>query len=131
MEQRFWAKVKKSEGCWEWTACKSMGYGQIKHGGKMVASHRLSYEMAYGKFPKELHVLHTCDNPGCVKPEHLWLGTHKENQKDKTEKGRHHSQLKTHCSNGHEYSGINSRGHRVCKECNSAACRRYREARSS
>ena len=97
LEQRFLAKVNKdtTTGCWEWTGYTNRkgGYGHIsKNVGykkqKNVKAHRLSYELYNGPIGL-LHVLHTCDNPKCVNPEHLFLGTNRDNMQDKMSKGRH------------------------------------------
>lgn len=87
--ERFWAKVRKSEGCWEWIGCKNKkGYGQFGLLRRAHAAHRVAWELAYGKIPKGLHVCHHCDNPGCVRPDHLFLGTNLDNHKDSAAKGR-------------------------------------------
>src|SRR5690349_19581225 len=92
--ERFWAKVEKTDGCWLWTAATFPGgYGLFKRGTLSSASperaHRLSFEMAHGRPPKRgLLVCHTCDNPRCVRPEHLWEGTVSENAQDAVSKGR-------------------------------------------
>lgn len=88
---RFWAKVNRSDDpgvCWLWTASSSGGYGYIALGGHNQKAHRISYEIAYGPFDPVLNVLHTCDNPSCVNPRHLFLGTHQDNMRDRDRKGR-------------------------------------------
>lgn len=90
--QRFWDKVNKNteNGCWEWTASltKIGGYGRFKHNRKIIRAHRLSYELNYGKFDETLFVCHKCDNPKCVNPDHLFLGTSQDNMDDMIKKGR-------------------------------------------
>lgn len=97
-EQRiaaFWAKVDKSGGddaCWIWTAFRlRAGYGLFKWYGKDTGAHRVSWELAHGAIPDGLWVLHNCpggDNPACVNPAHLWLGTQQDNTDDMVKKGR-------------------------------------------
>lgn len=89
---RFWSKVKvlpDTSKCWNWESSKVKdGYGSIRIGGKFYRSHRLSY-FIYNKIdPLEMHVLHNCDNPSCVNPSHLFLGTDKDNRIDCVKKGR-------------------------------------------
>src|SRR3990167_5846272 len=91
---RFWRSVKKTDTCWLWTASKdSNGYGQFNIKGKGVLVHRFSYELHKGTIPSEksyhgICVLHTCDIPNCVNPEHLILGTQIDNIKDRDIKMR-------------------------------------------
>lgn len=90
-EERFWAKVKKLSDmdCWEWTACKNKkGYGALVRDGKGRIASRESWMLANGPIPKGLCVLHRCDNPPCVNPSHLFLGTAKDNALDALQKGR-------------------------------------------
>jgi hypothetical protein len=98
LEQRFWEKVDKNKSdtfyegtrCWEWIAAKDQkGYGFIGIGtGVATRAHRMSWVLAHGEFPKELCVLHKCDNPSCVNPDHLFLGTNQDNIDDRERKGR-------------------------------------------
>lgn len=90
--ERLWSRVDKSGECWLWTGGKSKaGYGQIKVEGRIVYTHRLVYEMAYGPIAAGLEVCHDCpdgDNPAYCRPDHLFLGTHQENITDMITKGR-------------------------------------------
>jgi hypothetical protein len=98
IEQRFWAKVEKTEGCWLWKgATNKQGYGKLGKGKArdgFVAAHRLSYILAYGAIPDELEVLHQCDNSPCVRPDHLFFGTQTDNLADMTAKG--HRRYRAH-----------------------------------
>lgn len=90
-EERFWSKVKigNDDECWEWIAGHSGGYGRFEISGKKVAAHRFSYELFYGAISGDFVVLHECDNPRCVNPKHLRLGTLSDNMQDMWDKGRH------------------------------------------
>ncbi|MGH2368516.1 MAG: HNH endonuclease signature motif containing protein [Chloroflexota bacterium] len=148
---RFWPKVYKhaDAGCWEWLGARSSsGYGHIGSGGtegRMLRAHRVSWELINGPIPAGLQVLHNCpdgDNPLCVRPEHLWLGTHQDNMADKWRKGRgtlsgqaacaafHRN--KTQCPHGHAYAGDNLRltrdGSRRCRACDAEGHRARRAA---
>ena len=80
---------KKPNGCWEYQgALTSRGYGNIRVDGTNYLAHRYSYIVHIGEIPKGMLVCHSCDNPPCCNPAHLWLGTQSENMKDMVKKGR-------------------------------------------
>ena len=87
--ERFWNKVNKSDGCWLWDAStKGNGYGQFRIDGKTKWAHRVAYELAVGDIPDGMHVMHLCDNPLCCRPDHLAVGTRKQNMEDMVKKSR-------------------------------------------
>lgn len=89
---RYWSKVVKGPDCWGWNGSSRLGYGimPITRNGKRTSTsaHRFSYELHYGPFDPKLFVCHTCDNRACSRPDHLFLGTHKDNMDDMWSKGR-------------------------------------------
>ncbi len=94
---RFWRQVNKTESCWLWTGPGSGpkgAYGGITINKKSLKAHRVSWELENGPIPDGLCVLHKCDNPKCVNPEHLFLGTKKDNTQDMIQKGRHYTKTK-------------------------------------
>ena len=91
IDVRLMARVDKTSSCWIWTGDKwPKGYGRIRKSKskQFVATHRLSYEIHKGPIPDGLQVLHRCDNPSCVNPDHLFVGTNDDNVADKVSKGR-------------------------------------------
>jgi hypothetical protein len=89
--ERFWSKVEKTDGCWLWKA-KSKdwdGYGLFSANGRSVRAHRFSWQLANGRKPGKMLVCHRCDNPACVRPDHLFLGTACDNFRDCLAKGRY------------------------------------------
>ena len=93
IEERFWGRVNKGAGCWLWTGHRNDdGYGMIGSGGrigfKMRSTHRLSWELHHGPIPEGMSVLHRCDTPACVRPDHLFIGTQRDNMADASQKGR-------------------------------------------
>lgn len=89
-EMNFWDRVDKSGDCWLWTRARSHGYGKVwsPDERRVVSAHRVAWELTNGAIPDGLCVLHRCDNPPCVRPDHLFLGTIKDNNDDKLNKGR-------------------------------------------
>jgi DNA-binding XRE family transcriptional regulator len=88
-DHRFWDKVEKSDGCHHYLGYKNQnGYGWVARRGTQMHAHRWAWILTYGEIPEGLGVLHKCDNPLCCNPEHLFLGTHKENMDDRDAKGR-------------------------------------------
>jgi hypothetical protein len=91
VEVRFWRFVDMTGECWLWTGAKSgpNGYGKIGIDGTRTRSaHRVSFELSFGPIPKGLWVLHSCDNPSCVNPTHLYLGDRAQNMRDAHERCR-------------------------------------------
>lgn len=96
------------------------GYGLVRISGVVLRVHRLSYRIYVREIPRGMFVCHSCDNPPCMEPSHLFLGTNSENQRDSGAKGRHWQSRKTHCPSGHKYSPENTRvinGSRFCRAC--------------
>ncbi len=90
--ETFMSRVEKTNTCWLWTAGKNGdGYGNWSLNGRNINAHRASYILFVGEIPNGLHVCHNCDNPSCVNPDHLWLGTYKDNAQDRARKGRNNS----------------------------------------
>lgn len=92
LAQRFWLKMIVLEtGCWEWQGKRDAhGYGKTSIARKEFLAHRIAWILIYGDIPENLCVCHICDNPSCINPTHLFLGTHKDNITDATYKGRMH-----------------------------------------
>lgn len=110
-----------SAGCWVLrTPNQPGGYGYANWDGVRWLAHRLAYTLWKGPIPDGLLVCHSCDNPPCVNPEHLWTGDHKGNSQDIVTKGRHYARAKTHCPRGHSYEEnmyIRPDGRRACRIC--------------
>lgn len=135
--QRLWAKVDRlhPNGCWVWTGTvNGGGYGTIGVGSrsdgtkKKVLAHRVAFEWFKGEIPEGHDVCHTCDNPRCVNPDHLFIGTRAENMQDCSRKGRARKPTATHCKNGHPFSDentIHTGTQRACRICRRAATRRH------
>ncbi len=128
-QDKFMSQVDKMrDGCWLWRGRiqQIWGYGYL---GKGSRAHRVSYQLFKGVIPKGMHVLHSCDVRHCVNPDHLRIGTHAENMRDKMSKGRHrqvnpytYKPRPTHCKRGHEWNEESTyihqkRGRRQCKLC--------------
>lgn len=124
--ERFWSFVDKGgdDECWPWTGGRaSTGYGRTWIAGKGRPATQVAWEIANGKpFPAGLNACHSCDNPICVNPRHIWPGTQLENIKDSIAKGHHYTQpQQAHCKRGHEMTPANRikaypQGWR-CREC--------------
>lgn len=139
---RFWSKVNKSDGCWEWTGAKNNGYGMFWN----CYTHRLAFHYLRGPVPADMELDHLCRNRGCVNPDHLEIVTGKENLM-RSESFVAINAQKTQCPQGHPYDGENlwiiktgpRKGKRECRACaldyarsvtgrknNREAVRRYR-----
>lgn len=132
----FWsrASVRGPDDCWPWLgATDAWGYGKIYADGRLWGAHRRSYFLKNGDIPKGAFILHRCDNPACVNPEHLFAGSHAENMRDMVNKGRQWRRA-THCRNGHAFTpentgqGRSRHGgtYRVCRRCDADAQARYK-----
>ena len=124
IHERFFSNIVSNrlpDECWEWGKARNQdGYGIFSVAGKLIRAHRASWLIFHGEIPPGLLVCHKCDNPSCVNPNHLFVGTMQDNMDDAVRKGKFVIS-KTHCVRGHLYSGANvgvrSDGARFCRTC--------------
>jgi hypothetical protein len=135
LEQRFWAKVEKTDDCWLWRGSCRNGYGSIWVDGRLRSAHRVSYQERHGPIPEGLELDHTCRNKSCVNPDHLEPVTHQENMLRGPRERYGVQQNKTHCRNGHELTPENTYlwlgRRRNCRTCRSAASAKRNETRAA
>lgn len=139
--ERFWSHVEMIpfHQCWEWTGTtlKRQGYGRLQVDGRSFQAHRYSWMLHNGPIPEGLLVCHHCDNKACVRPDHLFIGTTKDNALDASRKGLldGHPKPKTVCPHGHSLTADNvlirrtprrRRPYQVCRACHYEIRRRYR-----
>ncbi len=87
--ERFWQKARRSDGCWQWAgAIRPGGHGVAFFRGKLEGAHRVAWILTHGAIPAGMFICHNCDNPSCVNPSHLFIGTHADNMRDMRTKGR-------------------------------------------
>lgn len=115
------SEINLVTGCWEWEGHRNqLGYGEVSWRNRVWMVTRLVYAATRGAFDPQLDICHSCDNPGCVNPEHFRADTHKANLLDASKKKRLNGQWKTHCKRGHPLAGDNLRPWgpwRQCKTC--------------
>lgn len=115
--------VENERGCWVWQGfcCPEWGYGMTSYRNKSTRVHIIMWKLIRGPYEKGLVVRHKCDNPPCCNPDHLEIGTHRDNVHDRMRRGRDHKSNLTHCPKGHPYEGehlqIDRHGYRHCKTC--------------
>src|SRR5689334_2841330 len=128
----FWSYVEKGPSCWNWKGARTeLGYGLISvppH-GRMMGAHRVAWALRHGAAPNDMFVCHKCDNPSCVNPDHLFLGTNSDNMRDCVAKGRHGNQWDgLHCKRGHLLTAENRytspSGGTCCAICKKAGRKR-------
>ena len=136
VEERFWEKVDKTDGCWLWLgaiATRSTGTGSGKfkvRPGELMLAHRWAYEQTVGPIPVGLELDHLCNVPRCVRPDHLEPVDRQTNQ-------QRYGDLTTHCPQGHEYTAVNtytrtkSNGRRQCRTCHAAEQAAYRRKKEN
>lgn len=136
LPERFWEKVRIVEsGCWEWTKARNEdGYGRYGAGGRgrAMGAHRAAHEALVGPIPEGMQVLHGCDNPPCVNPAHLGVGTNAANVRDRENRQRNGYANRASCPKGHPYDDANTYerpdrpGNRDCRTCRREAHRRWK-----
>lgn len=134
--QRLAQYTNVGDGCWTWTGPHTpRGYGMVGSGNQKEYAHRLSYQLFVGEIPEGFEVCHHCDDPSCVNPGHLFVGTRADNMQDAKRKGRVRNKCwrpgDTQCQRGHPWDERNTyvspRGVRYCRKCAYAAVERYEQ----
>lgn len=122
LTERFWGRVTTGNGCWLWTGnISNKGYGTIWLDGTNALAHRVAYLLAHGSIPDNAQIDHLCRTRACVRPSHLEAVTCRENLFRSPDTHASRNAAKTHCPQGHPYSGenlhIRSGGGRKCRAC--------------
>jgi hypothetical protein len=132
--EKFWSHFEKTDTCWLWTGTlNNKGYGIIRYRGAKYLTHKLAYILTKGFIPFPKQVMHSCNIRRCGNPDHLSLGTQKENTEYAYRLGRMRGggriKIRTHCNNGHELTPENTytyKGYKLCKECHRFNVRLHR-----
>jgi len=133
LQARLAGKTLRADGaCWLWSGAKVRGRAVVNYRGSMVSAPRLIKTIADRQWPDaSSQACHSCDEPACLNPDHIWWGSNLENSHDAVAKGRLHHQKRTNCAQGHLLSGENlrhSKGRRICRACAAERQRKWRAA---